>query len=428
MTDPHHVVVVGGGIAGLEVASRLPRRAGRIPIAVTLVDREPAYVWKPMLHTIAAGTNDSSQQQTSYVSQARHRRFVFQPGELKGVDRVARRVHVGAMTVGDRSILPERSLPYDTLILATGSHANDFGTPGVRDHCYAVDSRSQAIHLHDEIRTRILEGMAAQSNLVVAIVGGGATGVELAAELIQLTEIAAYYGATGLPGRVKVILVESSPRLLAAFPERVANLARERLERLGITIFTGARVVSADGNGLRLVDGSRIYADLQIWAAGVKAADVLASIDGLEVTRNNQLVIGPTLQTTRDPRIFAIGDCASLVCSPDVKPLPPTAQVAHQQAAHLIRHIPAWLNGAELPPFRYRDFGSLVSLGGYGAYATLGKFGLFGSGFIKGRVAQLGHILLYRSHQSRLHGFWRGSLIWLADIINSYVRPRLRLG
>jgi NADH:ubiquinone reductase (H+-translocating) len=244
--------------------------------------------------------------------------------------------------------------------------------------------------------------------------------------LIQLTQIAAYYGATGLPSQVKVTLVESSPHLLAAFPQRVAVAARERLERLGITIVTGARVVAADAEGLRLADGTQIGADLRVWAAGVKGSDAPASLGGLEVTRNNQLVVGPTLRTTRDPRILAVGDCSSLALGREAKPLPPTAQVAHQQAAHLIRHLPTWVKGRDLPPFTFRDFGSLVSLGGYGAYGSLGKFGLFKGGFIQGRVAELGHVLLYRSYQSQLHGFWRGGLIWLADTINSYVRPKFR--
>jgi NADH dehydrogenase len=166
---------------------------------------------------------------------------------------------------------------------------------------------------------------------------------------------------------------------------------------------------------------------LKIWAAGVKASDACSSLNGLEVTPNNQIVVSPTLQTTRDPSILAIGDCSSVRLGDAGQPLPPTAQVAHEQAAHLIRHLPSWLEGKALPPFTYRDFGSIVSLGGYGAYGSLGQFGLFKGGFIRGRVAQLGHILLYRSHKARLHGFWRGGLIWLADMINSFVRPRLRL-
>ena len=423
----HRIVVVGGGVAGLEIASELPRTAGKTRVAVTLIDREPAYVWKPMLHTIAAGTSDVSQQETHYIAQARDRNFSFEPGELKGIDREARRVHVGPLTIADRRILPKRTIPYDALILAIGSQANDFGTPGVRDHCLMIDSRSQALDFNREVQARILESLAAKNGLHIAVVGGGATGVELAAELIQLTEIVAHYGAAGLRDQVKVTLVESGPQLLSAFPDRVAVAARERLERLGITVLTDARVIAVDAGGLRLADGQQICADLQVWAAGVKAADACASFDGLEVTQSNQIVVRPTLQTTCDPHIFAIGDCSILQLGDEGKPLPPTAQVAHQQASHLIRHLPGWLEGRALPPFSFRDFGSIVSLGGYGAYGSLGKFGLFKGGFIRGRVAQLGHILLYRSHQSRLHGFWRGGLIWLADTINLHVRPRIRM-
>jgi NADH dehydrogenase len=427
LTNPHHVVVVGGGIAGLEIASKLPQAGQRQPISVTLVDRELAYVWKPMLHTIAAGTSDVFQQQTNYIAQARDRRFVFQPGELMGIDRGSRDVHLGPVTSQDgRVLLPQRTIRYDTLILAVGSQANDFGTPGVGEHCHTIDSRTQAMAFNGEIRTRLLESLASKGTLTIAVVGGGATGVELAAELIQLSEIVAFYGATGFPSQVRVVLIESGPRLLAAFPERVALAARDRLEKLGISVVTHARVVASEAAGLRLQDGTLIEADMQVWAAGVKAPAVIAGIEGLETTRNGQLVVTPTLQTTRDPHVFAVGDCSSLPSSSDGRPLPPTAQVAHQQAAYLIRHLPGWLNGGELPPFRYREFGSLVSLGGYGAYGSLGQFGLFSDGFIKGRVAQLGHVMLYRSHQARLHGFWRGSLLWLADTINAYVRPRLR--
>lgn len=424
---PHQIVVVGGGIAGLEIVSKLPRSIRRTPIAVTLIDREPAYVWKPMLHTIAAGTTDVSQQETSYIAQARNRRFVFEPGELKGINRKERKVYLSPLEIDGRCILQERAITYDTLILAIGSQANDFGTPGVRDYCLTIDSRSQAMNFNREVMARVLETHAANSMLHIAVVGGGATGVELAAELVQLTDLTAYYGAAGLRDQVKVTLLESGPNLLSAFPDRVANAARERLKRLGVTVRTCARVVAAEKDGFRLADGTQISADLKVWAAGVKAADACAAFDGLEVARNNQIIVKPTLQTTLDPRIFAVGDCSNLPSGDTGTPLPAAAQVAHQQASHLIRHLPGFLEGKALPRFNFRDFGSIVSLGGYGAYGSLGQFGLFTGGFVRGRVAQLGHILLYRSHQARLHGFWRGGLLWLADRINSNVRPRIRL-
>lgn len=191
---------------------------------------------------------------------------------------------------------------------------------------------------------------------------------------------------------------------------------------------TGARVTAATEAGFTLGDGNLVTATLKVWAAGVKAPAFLANLDGLETNRSNQLMITPALQTTRDPTIFALGDCSSLTLPGAKRPLPPTAQVAHQQAQHLLRHLPGSIQrGKPIPDFTYHDFGSLVSLANYDAYGTLGKFGLFTGGIIRGRLAQVSHAMLYRSHQAMLHGFWRGSLLWLVDRLNTRLRPAIRL-
>jgi NADH dehydrogenase len=428
------VVIVGGGVAGLEVATTLgrrwSRRRGRRPMpSVTLVDRDSAHVWKPMLHTIAAGTRDVSQQQTPYIAQAHDAGFAYQPGELSGLDRTAREMLLAPIQAPDgRLLVPARRLPYDTLILAVGSQANDFGTPGVREHCFMIDSRLQADAFNREIRIRMLQCLTQDGALSIAIVGGGATGVELAAELVQLTETAVDYGAEGLASRITITLIESGPRLLAAFPQDISAATRTRLEALGIKILVQTRVKEANADGFVLGDGRLIAASLKVWAAGVKASPFLAEMDGLETNRSNQLLVEPSLQTTRDPDIYALGDCASLTLPGAERPLPPTAQVAHQQAQHLIRHLPAVvMRGAPIPDFAYRDFGALVSLADYDAYGSLGKFGLFRGVTFRGRLAQLSHAMLYRSHQARLHGFWRGGLLWLVDRLNARLRASIRL-
>lgn len=326
-----------------------------------------------------------------------------------------------------RLLVPARSLPYDTLVIAVGSQANDFGTPGVAEHCVGIDSRLQADAFNHEIRIRMLQCLAQETELSIAIVGGGATGVELAAELVQLVHTAVAYGAAGLAPRISITLIEAGPRLLAAFPEDISSATRARLEALGIKVMTATEVSAANADGLVLADGSQIAASLRVWATGVKAPDFLASLDGLEVARNNQLLVTPTLQTTRDPDIYAIGDCASLTLAEGGRPLPPTAQVAHQQAQYLIRSLPKLLQGNAVPDFAYRDLGALVSLGEYDAFASLGKFGLFKGVTIRGRLAQLSHVMLYRSHQARIHGFWRGGLLWLVDLLNSSLRASIRL-
>jgi NADH dehydrogenase len=428
------IVIIGGGVAGLEIASALgrlrrkQRSNAKLP-AITLIDRDSAHVWKPMLHTIAAGTRDIGEQQTTYIAQARDAGFAYQPGELCGLDRERREVLLAPLLASDgRLLVLARRLSYDALIVAVGSMANDFGTPGVKQHCYMIDSRVQADAFNREVRIRMLQCLAQKAELSIAIVGGGATGVELAAELVQLTEDSVAYGATGLAGRVSITLIESGPRLLAAFPPHVSAATLARLEELGVKVMTGTRVTEASADGFELDGIGHFPATLSVWSAGVKAPDFLKELAGLESTRGNQLVITPSLQTSRDEAIYAVGDCSSLLLDGLERPLPPTAQVAHQQAQHLIRHLPAALAaGTPIPPFRYRDFGSLVSLGGYDAFGSLGKFGFFKGGFIRGRVAQFGHTMLYRSHQARLHGFWRGGLIWLVDRINSRLRPSIRL-
>lgn len=434
-STPHRVVIVGGGVAGMEIATVLGRHWRRRKKlrgqaqSITLIDCDSAHVWKPMLHTIAAGTRDISQQQTPYVAQARESDFTFRPGALHSLDREAHEVQLAPLHSPDgRLAVPERRIGYDTLIVAVGSQANDFGTPGVAEHCRMIDSRRQAMAFNDEIRLRLVQCMTQDTELSIAIVGGGATGVELAAELVQLTNTATVYEGHDLAERISITLIEAGPRLLASFPEDISAATKSRLEELGIHVLTNAQVDSAQADAYILDDGSRIESTLKVWAAGVKAPDFLAGFAGLETTRGNQLVISPSLCTTRDPHILAIGDCASLTLPDAEHPLPPTAQVAHQQAQHLIKHLPDSIrHDAPMPNFAYRDFGSLVSLADYDAFGSLGRYGLFKGATFRGNLAQYSHILLYRNHQTRLHGFWRGGLLWLIDWLNARVRAPIRL-
>ena len=432
------LVIVGGGVAGLVIATAMGKLSaasgGRLP-SVVLIDRDSAHVWKPMLHTIAAGTSDVHQQQTTFVAQAHASHFRYEPGEMRGIDRQAHQIHLAALRAPDgRVLIPERKLTYGKLIIAVGSQANDFGTPGATQYCHTIDSRVQADAFNQEVRIRLLECLghegtgADNERLSIAIVGGGATGVELAAELIGLADAAEAYGASGLKERISVTLIESGSRLLAAFPEDISASVRARLEALGVRVMTDTRVAEVTDHGFMLGDGSVVNASLRVWAAGVKAPEFLARLDGLEVNRNNQLLVQPSLQTTLDQDIYAVGDCASLTPEGGERPFPPTAQVAHQQAQHLIRHLSAALQYGTPPPvFKFRDMGALVSLGDYDAYGSLGKVGMFNGVTFKGRLAQWSHVLLYRSHQAQLHGFWRGSQLWLVDMMNARLRPRIRL-
>jgi NADH:ubiquinone reductase (H+-translocating) len=437
MQTARTVLIAGGGIAGLTLATRLGHSLGRTGKArIALVDRSPTHVWKPMLHTFAAGTWNVHQQQLPYLAHARQHHFEYIPGEIDALDTARRQLGLAPMVVEGETLIDRRELTYDALILAVGSQANDFATPGVAEHCHFIDSQAEAESFNARLRARVVRSVAQNDHLRVAIVGAGATGVELAAELSRLLELASGYGirfrwmvAGGdVRSRLQLTLLESGPRILGAFPEAVSASTAEQLRHVGVDIRTGVRVVAAEAGGLVLEDGERVPAELMVWAAGVKAPGFLAGIEGLPRNRVQQVRVHANLQVEGEPHIFAVGDCASLMPDGAARPLPPTAQVANQQALHLARHFPGWLlKGRELPDFRYRDFGSLVSLSGYNAFGTLGKFGFFRGGFIKGRFAQLSHALLYRRHQIQLHGLARSILLWGAERLNGLVGPRIRL-
>jgi NADH dehydrogenase len=263
----------------------------------------------------------------------------------------------------------------------------------------------------------------------VAIIGAGATGTELAAELHRTTREVVAYGLDRIdPKRdIRIVLVEAADRILPGLPQRISDAAQRVLGKLGVEVRTGARVTKVAADGVQLADGTLIPSELVVWAAGVKAPDVLRELDGLEVNRINQLVVEPTLQTTRDPHIFAIGDCAACPWRGKSTPVPPRAQAAHQEAAHMVQQIERKLRGKLLLPYTYRDFGSLVSLGTYSTVGNLMGF-LFGRGiFVEGLFARLMYWSLRIMHERAVRGFFRTALGLLARGFSRRTGPRVKL-
>jgi NADH dehydrogenase len=427
----HRIVVVGGGAGGLELATRLGNTLGaRKRAEITLVERNTSHIWKPLLHEVAAGTLHTHHEQVGYLTHGRRHHFRYRPGEMRGLDRAAKIIKIGPLTNRDGEVVVEaQSLEYDTLVLAVGSQANDFGTPGAREHCRFIDSRSQAEAFTETLRGAILRALSSNPprNLSMAIIGAGATGVELAAEISSMLDLAAGYGFPALRQRLRLTLLEGEDRILGALAPRISSSATVELQELGVEVMTGVRVVAVDSDGVALADGRRVAAELKVWAAGVKAPAFLQDIAGLETNRIHQLIVRPTLQPTRDDDIYVIGDCASLTLPGGDRPLPATAQVAHQQARYLARALARKLKGKTSTPFRYRYLGSIVSLSDYNAFGSLARLGVLPGGFIGGRVAQLSYASLYRRHQVALHGTWRAALLWLADALTRLSRPPLRV-
>jgi NADH:ubiquinone reductase (H+-translocating) len=409
------------------LATRLGPRLARMRGRVTLVDRSWTHVWKPMLHTFAAGTWNVHQQQLHYLLHARTHDFEYVPGQLEAIDRTAKRVRLAPMHGAGAAIVDARELEYDVLVLAFGSRANDFGTPGVAEHCHFIDTQDQADTFNAHLRAQVARSVFQDRTIDIAIVGGGATGVELAAELTRMVEFAAGYGEVDIRRRLRVTLLESASRILGAFPEAISASAAAQLRALGVEVRTGVRVVAADSDGFLLESGERIAAGLKVWAAGVRASTSLHT-SGLQLNRSGQVLVQPNLLAKSDASIFALGDCASFVSEGSDRALPPTAQVANQQALHLIRHVPPWLqNGRLVPSFRFRDLGALLALSDYNAFGTLGRFGFFTGRFIKGQFARVSHALLYRRHQLALHGAARAALLWVAERMNAFVQPKIRI-
>jgi NADH dehydrogenase len=433
----HHIVIVGGGAGGLELATQLGNKLGRKHKAkITLIDRARTHIWKPLLHEIAAGSMDIGRHELPYQAQGHWHGFEYRYGEMIGLDRANKRVHVAATYDEDgREITPDRWFPYDTLVIAIGSVSSDFGTPGVKEHAIMLDTPEQAERFNRRlinacVRAYAQEGPVRPGQLHVAIIGAGATGTELAAELHRAARGVVAFGLDKIDPEkdIKITLIEAAPRILPALPERLSVATMNVLAGLGVEVRVDSRVTSVTDKGVNLANGDFIPSELVVWAAGVKGPEVLAKLDGLEVSRSNMLVVKPTLQTTRDDNIFVIGDAAYLIEEGQKDAVPPRAQAAHQESSHLVRQLQRRLKGeTQLAPFKYRDFGSLVSLGNYTTVGNLMGFISGKSLRIEGWFAKMMYRSLYKMHEMALHGPIKVVLETLSRMLTRRTEPQVKL-
>lgn len=425
-----HIVVVGGGAGGLELVTKLGNRLGKKNKAkITLVDRSQSHLWKPLLHEVATGSLDDGVDAISYRAHAANHHFDFQFGRLEGIDRERKVIQLAPVIDQiDGELVPAREISYDTLVLCIGSVTNDFNTPGARENCIFLDRPKEARHFRFEMRNAFLKLMAQDdpdAKVNIAIVGGGATGVELAAELYNTAGELQHYGFDKLDNsRLNVHIVEAAPRILSALPEKISNQATKELTRIGVKVHVSTKVTEVTKEGLYTEEGDFIPSSISLWSAGVKAPDVLKDIGGLENNRANQLVIKPTLQTTRDDNIFVIGDSAGLM-QESGRWVPPRAQSAHQMAGHLYKNIVAQLNGKPLKPYVYSDHGALINMNGLNTIGSVmgGKHPYY----VRGHFAHWLYLYLYRMHQHAIHGCFKTGLIILAGRLNKLLRPSLKL-
>ncbi len=407
--DPHRIVIVGGGAGGLELASKLGRRFGKRQNAwITLLDRDRTHIWKPLLHEVASGTMDSHAEAVAYMAQARWHHFRYRIGAMDGLDRAARRIFVAPTFDEDgNEVTPRHVIEYDTLIIAVGSVANYFNTPGAAEHAIALDTEEQAARFH--------------RRMINACLRANAQTAPLRPGQLHCVIVGAFDKS------IKLTIGEAGTRILPALPERLSTAAHELLTGLGIAVRTATRVAAIAADGVSLAGGEFLAAELVVWAAGIKAPDFLAGLDGLESDRIDRLVVRPTLQTTGDDAVFACGDCASCTLPGTDSPVPPRAQAAHQEASLLVRSMVARLQGKKPPDFVYRDFGSLVSFGSYSTIGSLMGALVGGSLRVEGLFARLMSLSLYKMHRLALDGYWRVAFETAANLISHRIEPRIKL-
>lgn len=425
------IVIVGGGAGGLELATQLGQKLGKKDKAqILLIDKNRTHIWKPLLHEVATGSLDSDLDGVVYSAHAAKHGYQFQLGTFCGLNADAKQLSM-APIVDDAgyTLLPERHIDYDKLVIAIGSVSNDFNTPGVKDHCFFLDSHQQANRFHNALLdsfTRVHQSDSI-NKLNIAIVGAGATGVELSAELYHVTEMLKVYGLSKMTAeKLNIHLIEAGPRILPALPERIASSARRELSKLGVNVMENTRISEATSEGFVTADGDLIEANLMLWAAGVKAPDFIKTIDLFELNRANQILVKPSLISTIDEAIYVIGDCCACKQA-DGSFVPPRAQSAHQMAECVEKNLIHELNGEPREAYTYVDYGSLVNLSKFSTVGSLMGNLTKNSMFVEGKIARLVYISLYRMHQRAIHGTLKTIGLWFAEKVMRVVRPRMKL-
>ena len=367
--DHPHVVIVGGGFAGMWAA----RALADAPVRITLLDRGNHHLFQPLLYQVAtAGLSAPDIAAPMRHILRRQRNVTVLMEEVSGIDPAAREVRIEGGA----------PLHYDYVLLASGATHAYFGHDDWAPHAPGLKTLDDALR----IRRRILSAFeraeaetdaeARRALLTFAIVGGGPTGVELAGTLAEIARHTLEREFRRIdPGDARVLLVEAGPRVLSSFPASLSAKARAQLESLGVEVRTGAPVAAIDASGIE-VGGERIAARTVLWAAGVAASPLARSL-GVPLDRAGRVLVEPDLSAPGLPDVFVAGDLAALL--QEGKPVPGVAPAAKQMGRHVAAAILARLAGKAAPSFRYRDYGNLATIGRMAAVVHLGRLRLSGA-------------------------------------------------
>jgi len=397
-----HIVIVGAGFGGLSAAHAL---AGA-DADVTVIDRRNYHLFQPLLYQVAtAGLSPAQIASPIRAILRRAANVHVLLGKVNGVDQERRTV-----------ALDDRTIAYDYLVLATGARHSYFGHDEWESAAPGLKKIDDATAIRRRILTAFENAEATDSHearrrfLTFVVIGAGPTGVEMAGAIAELARVALRHDFRNIdPREASIVLVEAGPRVLAAFPSVLSAAAHRSLERLGVEVRLGTPVTRCDAEGVTIGDDPLAAATI-VWAAGV-AASSAATWLGAEKDRVGRVIVGPDFSLPGHPEIFCIGDTAHALGA-DGKPLPGLAPVAKQQGAYVARVLRARLAGKQPPkPFRYRDFGTMATIGRRAAVADFGWLRLDGT---------LAWLLWGLVHVSFLIGF-RNRLIVMLDWVWSYL-------
>jgi NADH dehydrogenase len=400
MDDPHRVVIIGGGFGGLHAARAL-RSA---PIALTVIDRRNFHLFQPLLYQVATGSlspGEIAAPLRGVLGRQRNTRVLL--GEVDDIDPAAKTV---ILRDGDR-------IPYDSLIVATGSQSFYYGHDEWREWAPSLKSVEEATAIRHKIlyafeaAERAKDPKERQAWLTFVIVGAGTTGVELAGALAEIARYTLKHDFRSFrPQDAQIFMLDGSARVLPTYPEDLSRKAEHSLVRMGVRVRNGVMVTKIDGDGVTFECNhktERMDTKTVLWAGGVKISDLsraLARRTGTETDKSGRLKVNSDLTVPGFPDIFIVGDMA-LCCRPDGKPLPGVAQVAMQQGDYAANAIVRRLRGeAPSKPFHYFDKGDLAVIGRASAVANI--FGLHMSGLIAWLVWLFVHLMYLVEFQSRI--------------------------
>jgi NADH dehydrogenase len=388
---PKKVVVVGGGFAGLYAALGLDRALGyHEKLEVSVIDKNNLFLFPPLLPSAAVGTIEMPQVTYPFRHIFETTNIVFKKGAVVAIDplqrRVQMRVHLNDDMTLERPETTDQFLPYDYLVLAPGSSSKTFNTKGVSENALFVRELEDAVR----VRNRIIECFEAaacatdevlqRQLLRFAIVGGGPTGIEIATEIHDMIhEVLLRRYPEVDPSWPEVSIIQSGPHVLRHWSPDVVEKTTEQIKKLGVKLILNTRVIEVQTHAVLLKDGTKVEARTCLWCAGVQAAPLTASA-GLPLDKNGRVAVTDDLRVDGFPEVFVLGDSASCTDKKTGKTLPPLGQVAFQQGDHTAKNLIALLKGRATKPFRYFNFGALVSVGEH--YAAVNLLGVKLSGVL----------------------------------------------